>query len=139
MLISSVTAVFINERFVKQHNILCCLLTRPIALYNINGSINKAGSLAHFAYLTVNTSSKYTEKLNFLITDLGPEDIILELPWLCQINPKVDWNTDTIELLDSSELDLLPNDSLFKRISANHATHCTWIKASIISETTNEL
>jgi hypothetical protein len=82
MLNSGATAVFINERFVLQHNILCHPLTRPIALHNINGSINKAGSLIHFVCLTMNIGSKYTEKLDFLITDLGSEDIILGLPWL---------------------------------------------------------
>jgi hypothetical protein len=79
---SGAMAVFINERFVIQHNILRRPLTRPIALYNINSSINKAGSLTHFAQLTMNIGSKYTEKLNFLITDLGPENIILGLLWL---------------------------------------------------------
>jgi hypothetical protein len=139
MLDSSGTAVFINERFVSQHNILHYLLTRPIALHNINGSINKAGSLTYFARLTMNISSKYTEKLDFLITDLSPENIILGLSWLCRINPKVDWDTGTMELLNSPEPDPLPNDFPFEKISANRATHCTWIKAGIISETTNEL
>jgi hypothetical protein len=124
---------------VLQHNILRRSLTRPIALHNIDGSINKAGSLTHFAHLTMNIGSKYTEKLNFLITDLGSEDIILGLPWLCQINPKVNWDTGTMELPDSSEPDLLPDNSLFEKISVNYATRCTWIKSGIISETTNEL
>jgi hypothetical protein len=90
MLDSSATAIFINTRFVIQHNILYCPLTRPITLHNINSSINKAGSLIHFACLDMNIESKYTKKLNFLITDLSPENIILGLPWLCQINSKVD-------------------------------------------------
>jgi hypothetical protein len=90
MLDSSVIAVFINKRFVSQHNILCHPLTRPIALHNIDGSINKAGSLTHFACLNMNIGSKYTKKLDFLITDLSPKDIILGLPWLYQINPEVD-------------------------------------------------
>jgi hypothetical protein len=76
MLDSSAMAVFINERFVTQYNISCCSLTRPTALHNINGSINKAGSLTHFACLTMNISSKYTKKLDFLIMDLGSKDII---------------------------------------------------------------
>jgi hypothetical protein len=139
MLDSGAMAVFINEKFVTQHNILCYLLTRPITLHNINGSINKTGSLIHFAYLTMNISSKYTKKLDFLITDLGPEDIILGLPWLCRINPKVDWDTGTIELSNSPEPDPLPDDSLFEKISVNCAICHTWIKASIIRETINEL
>jgi hypothetical protein len=139
MLDSGATAVFINERFVSQHNILRCPLTRPIALHNIDGSINKAGSLTHFACLTMNIGSKYTEKLDFLITDLGSKDIILGLPWLRRINPEVDWDTGTMELPDSLEPDPLSDDSPFEKISANHATCRTWIKAGIISETTNEL
>jgi hypothetical protein len=139
MLDSGVTAIFINERFVLQHNILCCPLTRSITLHNINGSINKAGSLTYFACLTMNISSKYTEKLDFLITDLDPKDIILGLPWLRRINPEVDWDTSTMELPDSPELNPLPDDSLFEKISVNYATRCTWIKANIISETTDEL
>jgi hypothetical protein len=82
MLDSGAMAVFINKKFVTQHNILCHLLTRPIALYNIDGSINKAGSLTHFACLIMNIGSKYTKKLDFLITDLGSENIILGFPWL---------------------------------------------------------
>jgi hypothetical protein len=89
MLDSGATAVFINKRFVLQHNILCYPLTRSITLHNINGSINKAGLLTHFTCLTMNIGSKYTEKLDFLIMDLSPENIILGLPWLHQINSKV--------------------------------------------------
>jgi hypothetical protein len=44
-----------------------------------------------------------------------------------------------MELLNSLKSDPFSNDSLFKRINANCATLCTWIKASIISETINEL
>jgi hypothetical protein len=79
MLDSGAMAVFINEGFVTQHNTLHCPLTRPIALHNINGSTNKAGSLTHFTCLTMDIGFKYTEKLNFLIIDLDPENIILEL------------------------------------------------------------
>jgi hypothetical protein len=139
MLDFGVTAVFINKRFVSQYNILCRLLTRPIALHNINGSINKAGSLTHFTRLTMNIGSKYTKKLDFLITDLGPKDIILGLPWLCRINSEVNWDTSTMELPDSLESDPLSDYSPFEKISANRATRRIWIKAGIISETTDEL
>jgi hypothetical protein len=139
MLDFGATAVFINKRFVSQYNILCRPLTRPIALHNIDGSINKAGSLTHFARLNMNIGSKYTEKLDFLIMDLGPEDIILGLPWLHRINPEVDWDTGTMELPDSPESNPLPNNSPFEKISANRATRRTWIKAGIINENTDKL
>jgi hypothetical protein len=44
-----------------------------------------------------------------------------------------------MELLESLKAEPFPNNSLFKKINANHATCCTWIKAGIISETTDEL
>jgi hypothetical protein len=53
MLDSGATAVFINKRFITQYNILRCPLTRPITLHNINGFINKAGSLTYFIRLTI--------------------------------------------------------------------------------------
>jgi hypothetical protein len=44
-----------------------------------------------------------------------------------------------MELLDSPEPDSFSNNSLSEKISANCATCRTWIKAGIISETTDEL
>jgi hypothetical protein len=44
-----------------------------------------------------------------------------------------------MELSNSPEPDPLPDNSLFEKISVNHATCHTWIKAGIISKTTNEL
>jgi hypothetical protein len=34
----------------------------------------------------------------FLVTTLGGEDIILRLPWLRTINPKIDWAQDLIAI-----------------------------------------
>ena len=34
----------------------------------------------------------------FLATGLGKEKMILGLPWLKQYNPKIDWNTGTIDI-----------------------------------------
>jgi hypothetical protein len=87
----------------------------------------------------MNIDFKYTKKLDFLITDLDSEDIILELLWLCQINFKVDWDTGIMKLPDSPKTDPLSDNSLFEKISANLAICCTWIKAGIISKTTDEL
>jgi hypothetical protein len=44
-----------------------------------------------------------------------------------------------MELLDGLKPDPLANNSPFEKISANYATCHTWIKAGIISETTDEL
>ena len=36
--------------------------------------------------------------LEFLVTDLGNEDVILELPWLRWVNPNIDWKEGRIQV-----------------------------------------
>jgi len=47
MVNSGATSLFINRKFVNQHKMLKEPLTQPIMLYNIDGSLNKAGSITH--------------------------------------------------------------------------------------------
>ncbi|KIK66480.1 hypothetical protein GYMLUDRAFT_1026110, partial [Collybiopsis luxurians FD-317 M1] len=65
-------------------------LQQPINIFNIDGTPNWAGQITHFAHLalTVDDQERWTD---FLVTNLGGEDIILGLPWLRKINPEVDW------------------------------------------------
>ena len=79
MIDSGATAMFINRRFIKQFDILTRPLERTISLHNIDGSQNKAGSLTHSARLQLTVGS-HTEQAEFLVTDLGPEEVILGLP-----------------------------------------------------------
>ena len=47
MVDSGATSLFIDHKFVNQHKMLLELLTQPITLYNIDGSLNEAGSITH--------------------------------------------------------------------------------------------
>jgi predicted aspartyl protease len=89
MIDSGATALFVSKRFVQRHHIICSPLPNTIALYNIDGSKNKAGSLTHFARLKI-TIGSWNKPTDFLVTDLDPEDIILGLPWLKKVNPTID-------------------------------------------------
>jgi hypothetical protein len=71
MIDSGATALFVSKHFVQRHHIICSLLSNTIALHNINSSKNKAGSLTHFARLTL-TIGSWNKPTDFLITDLGP-------------------------------------------------------------------
>src|ERR1700761_4210941 len=84
------TALFLGNDFVKRHNLRTTLLRQPINIFNIDGTPNWAGQITHFACLalTVDDQEHWTD---FLVTNLGGEDIILGLPWLWKINPEVDW------------------------------------------------
>jgi hypothetical protein len=79
MIDSGATTLFVSKRFVQRHCIICSPLPNTIAFHNIDSSKNKAGLLTHFACLTL-TISSWNKPTNFLVTDLGPKDIILRLP-----------------------------------------------------------
>jgi predicted aspartyl protease len=102
MIDSGATALFVSKRFVQRHHIICSPLPNTIALHNIDGSKNKAGSLTHFACLTL-TIGSWNEPTDFLVMDLGPENIILGLPWLKKVNPTIDWDSGEIEIPNSPE------------------------------------
>jgi hypothetical protein len=102
MIDSEATILFVSKRFVQHHHIIYSLLLNTIAKHNINGFKNKAESLTHFACLILMIGSWY-EPINFLITDLDPEDIILDLPWLEKVNSTINWDSGEIEILNSSK------------------------------------
>ena len=130
MIDSGATALFIHKNFVKKHNMTIRELKRPLSLYNIDGTINQAGSLTHFIRLQM-TIGERVDNFDFLVTDIGPEIVILGLPWLKRVNLVIDWDTGEMELPDSLEIEPL-SDSPYERINVNRATRRSWIKAGII-------
>ena len=88
MVDSGATALFISPRFVAKHHIIPRSLPREIGLRNIDGTENKSGSIRYSCTLTV-TVGGYTAEHEFLVADLGPEDVILGLPWLREVNPSI--------------------------------------------------
>jgi hypothetical protein len=132
---SRATALFVSKHFVQCHHIIYSLLPNIIASYNIDGSKNKAGLLTHFACLTLMISS-WNKPTNFFVIDLGPEDIILRLPWLKKVNPAIDWNSDEIEIPNSPEQFTL---SLPHVLEANYSERQAWIKAGIITDASDEI
>ena len=81
MIDSAATALFINEKFVRSNKIPKRALPHQIAVNNIDGTRNRAGHITHYARLKVKIGD-IEETTEFLITDLGPENVILGLPWL---------------------------------------------------------
>jgi hypothetical protein len=119
----------------QRHHTICSLLPNTIALHNIDGSKNKAGLLTHFVCLTLMIGS-WNKPTNFLVTNLGPEDIILELPWLKKVSPTIDWNSSEMEIPNSLE-QFTP--SPFHILKANRSECRAWIKAGIITDASNEI
>ena len=135
MIDSGATALFIHDRFVNQHKIWRIPLKRPIPLSNIDGTKNKAGSLTHYARLTLKIGD-HEETSDFLITDIGPEDVILGLPWLKKTNPVIDWNLGQMVLQSGLNSEVPPSVSQFKMTRAERRH---WLKTGIIEDNTDEV
>jgi hypothetical protein len=91
------TTLFISKRFVKTNKVHTHPLVRKIPLYNIDGSRNKAGDIDRFVRLQLQVGG-VEEWREFLVTELGPEDLVLGLPWLRSANPAIDWAEGTMEV-----------------------------------------
>jgi len=91
------TALFLDHDFVTRNHITTFPLKHPIELYNIDGTPNSAGRITHFARLRLSVDS-LDEWTDFLVTDLGGEDVILGLPWLRDVNPAIDWKDGLLRI-----------------------------------------
>jgi hypothetical protein len=72
------------------------MLDRPRKIWNIDGTTNCAGQLMSFVDLEVCMGSK-EEKMCFLVTDLGNEDLILGYPWLATFEPQFNWQNSVVD------------------------------------------
>ena len=118
MVDSGATSLFINRKFVNQHRMLLELLKQPITLYNIDGSLNEAGSITHKVQLLLKVGQD-EEKFDFFVTSLGPEKVILGLPWLRHCNPMIDWQQSTMKLSATSGTSPEPIEVEVTKIAAN--------------------
>src|SRR5712664_3838208 len=92
---SGATDNFILPKFVKRLHVGTQKLERSMKIWNIDGSTNRAGQLTKYVDLLVKTG-KREEKMRFLVTDLGIEDVILGYPWLSTFEPQFSWKDGVI-------------------------------------------
>lgn len=91
MIDSGATGLFLSDRFAREKGIRQLQLKTPIKVFNIDGTLNQSGSIREFVQLAL-TVDGHKQWFDFLVTNLGKEDLILGLPWLRRINPQVDWS-----------------------------------------------
>ena len=119
---SGATDNFIHPAFARQLGLTMTPLERPKRIYNIDNTSNKSGSITHSLELKVTT--KGIEKvMQFLVTDIGNEDILLGYPWLATFEPKFGWKNAVIETqaLPIIIASTLPVDS--RQVIAGSQTH----------------
>ncbi|KAF9803489.1 hypothetical protein IEO21_09671 [Rhodonia placenta] len=103
MVDSRATMKFINKCFIAENKVQMRRLKEPILLYNIDGTLNKDGSISEVAMLQIQIGD-HIEKTVFMVMDIGPEDVIVGLDWLCKHNPEINWETDSLKLSRCPEM-----------------------------------
>ena len=93
---SGATDNFIHPWLVRRLALGTQKLDHSRKIWNIDGTNNKAGRITEYVDLSIQMGKKQN-KMRFLITDLGHEDLILGYPWLATFEPKFSWADGTID------------------------------------------
>ena len=86
--------VFIDQNFTK--NFKQRKLDHPLTAKNVDGTINKKGTIKNYVDLEFKIDSRKFKEQSY-VTELGKQKIILGFPWLQKHNPKINWKTRKIE------------------------------------------
>ncbi|KAF7372795.1 Reverse transcriptase-RNase H-integrase [Mycena sanguinolenta] len=91
------TFEFIDSGYVLESGIPVQWLSQPIPIFNVDGSPNEAGAITEVANV-VPQYNGHLERVQFTVTRLGKEKLILGISWLQKHNPEVNWETRKKEL-----------------------------------------
>src|SRR6266571_4396152 len=87
---SGATDCFMSERFIRRMKLGKRPLQKSRKIWIINNTANQAREIMH--YITLNIQTKGIRKtIQFLITNIGNEDIILGYPWMATFEPQFTW------------------------------------------------
>ena len=95
---SGAGGTFLDWKTAEKYQLELCLLTKPIKVFNVDGTKNKEGLITHCVWMKLLFGNRKIS-CRFYISGLGKEQMILGLPWLKQYNPVIDWQKKTIKLL----------------------------------------
>jgi hypothetical protein len=91
------TGLFIDRGFVDQNRITTRTLSCPILVYNIDGTLNKAGSIREVVDVILHYKD-HSEWVQFTVTGLRKQNVILGYTWLKEHNLEVDWVTREVKM-----------------------------------------
>jgi hypothetical protein len=95
---SSATRLFMDSEYVHVNTINTCQLSLPIPVFNIDGSANEAGEIREVAEVILQYDG-HAECAQFAVTQLGKQNMILGFTWLQEHNLEVDWQSQTVWML----------------------------------------
>src|SRR5712671_5943930 len=93
---SGATANFIDYKTVARLRLGTRKLDNIRTVKNIDGTLNRSGSITHCCDLLVSRDRKQ-ERTRFFVTNLGGDRFIFGYPWLATFNPDINWPEGRVE------------------------------------------
>ncbi len=93
---SGATDNFICKNLLQRLKIATLPLETSLKIWNVDGMHNQDGKITHFMDLQVRTGVD-TKILQFLLTNLGRDEVILGYPWLTAFEPVIHWKDATLD------------------------------------------
>ena len=87
---------FIDQNYTKTLNLSLRNLDKPIPAINVDGTLNKKGTIKHYVNLELEVFGQL-QMIRLLVTGLGKQKILLGFPWLQKNNPSINWQTSTFQ------------------------------------------
>ena len=97
LLDSGATENFMTLDYAKHLHLPIKELNEPHMLYNVDGTINKAGIIKYCTNLKVQMGTNHTW-MQFFLSNLGQHQVILGYPWFAAVQPKIDWKRGWINI-----------------------------------------
>ena len=93
---SGCTGSSIDAGYVQAKGLNTQPLSRPVSVYNTDGTLNNSRSITHTVTLRL-TIGQHSEHITFGVTNLGKSDLFLGHEWLKYHNPTIDWEESTLK------------------------------------------
>ena len=94
---SGATGEFINRHYAKSNQLHTRKLSEPIPVYNVDRTLNEAGSIIEVVDLILRYWN-HLERTLFTVTGLGKQKLILGHSWLWKHNLEIDWVTGEVKM-----------------------------------------
>src|SRR6266702_3149659 len=125
---SGATDCFMSERFIRRMKLGKRPLQRPRKIWNIDNTANRAGEITHYITLDIQTNGSQ-KQIQFLVTNIGNEDIILGYPWMVAFETQFSWTNGVINekalpiILQSVNPSIPGKDPIITRIKGEDNCH----------------
>jgi hypothetical protein len=91
------TGSFIDIEWAKLNNVPTRPLSKPIPVYNVDGTANDAGAITDIADVILRYRN-HSERTQLAVTRLGKQSLILGYNWLCNHNPEINWQMKDVKM-----------------------------------------